>query len=211
MTEIRETLDAVPELDALVARTGGPQPWRKIFHAFNATTVAAVVVFLEPSDGLILGALGGIVLVLLIADVYRLRNDQANRLFFRTFAALASPREARGIASSTWYAIGLLAAFALFAREVAVSSVLVMGLADPLAGYVGRRFGRRPLLGGTLAGTLTFLVVASAILMVRHPALVALLAAAVSALAERRSWPLDDNLAVPLACGTVLTALLWIA
>jgi dolichol kinase len=211
MTEIRETLRVVPELDALVARTAGPQPWRKIFHAFNATAVAVAVVAFDPSDALLLGALGGIAVVLLIADVFRLRNDQANRLFFRAFAALASPREARGIASSTWYAIGLLAAFALFSREIGVSSVLVMGLADPLAGYVGRRFGRRPLLGGTLEGTLTFLVAAAVILMVRHPAPVALLAAAVSALAERRSWPLDDNLAVPLACGAALTALLWIA
>jgi dolichol kinase len=199
------------ELDVLVARTAGPQPWRKAFHAFNATAVAAAVVTLDPSDALLLGALGGIAAVLLVADLFRLRSDQANRLFFRMFAALASPREARGIASSTWYAIGLLAAFALFPREIGVSSVLVMGLADPLAGYVGRRFGRRPLLGGTLEGTLTFLAVAAVILMVRHPAPVALLAAALSALAERRSWPLDDNLAVPLACGAALTALLWIA
>jgi dolichol kinase len=202
---------ADPGLDVLVARTAGPQPWRKVFHAFNATAVAVAVVVLDPNDGLLLGALGGIVLVLLIADVFRLRNDQANRLFFKAFAALASPREARGIASSTWYAIGLLAAFALFPREIAVSSVLVMGLADPLAGYIGRRFGRRPLLGGTLEGTLTFLAVAAVILMVRHPAVVALLAAAVSALAERRAWPLDDNVAVPLTCGAALTALLWVA
>jgi len=206
----RSPTPADPGLDVLVARTAGPQPWRKVFHAFNATAVAVAVVTLEPSDALLLGALGGIAVVLLIADLFRLRNDQANRLFFRTFAALASPREARGIASSTWYAIGLLAAFALFSREIGVSSVLVLGLADPLAGYVGRRFGRRPLLGGTLEGTLTFVVVAAVILMARHPAPVALLAAALSALAERRSWPLDDNLAVPLTCGAALTALLWI-
>jgi len=206
----RSPTPADPGLDVLVARTAGPQPWRKVFHAFNATAVAVAVVTLEPSDALLLGALGGIAVVLLIADLFRLRNDQANRLFFRTFAALASPREARGIASSTWYAIGLLAAFAFFPREIGVSSVLVLGLADPLAGYVGRRFGRRPLLGGTLEGTLTFVVVAAVILMARHPAPVALLAAALSALAERRSWPLDDNLAVPLTCGAALTALLWI-
>jgi dolichol kinase len=200
-----------PGLDVLVARTAGPQPWRKVFHAFNATALAVAVVALDPSDGLLLGALAALVVVLLIADLFRLRNVQANRLFFKAFAALASPREARGIASSTWYAIGLLGAFALFSREIGVSSVLVLGLADPLAGYVGRRFGRRPLLGGTLEGTLTFLVIAAVILAARHPAPVALVAAAVSALAERRAWPLDDNLAVPLACGAALTALTWIA
>jgi dolichol kinase len=92
-----------------------------------------------------------------------------------------------------------------------VSAVLVLGLADPVAGYVGRRLGRRPFLGGTLEGSLAFVLVAAVILIARHPALVALPAAALSALAERRCWPLDDNLAVPLACGVALSALLWIA
>jgi dolichol kinase len=134
-----------------------------------------------------------------------------NELFFRAFAALASPREARGIASSTWYAIGILAAFALFPRAIAVSSVLVMGLCDPVAGYVGRRYGRRPFLGGTLEGSLAFFAVATLILVARHPAGAALAAALVGALAERRSWPLDDNLAVPLASGATLAAVLWLA
>ncbi|MGE0160551.1 MAG: hypothetical protein AB7T31_14160 [Gemmatimonadales bacterium] len=200
-----------PDLEALVARTSGPQPWRKVFHAFNATAVAVAVVVIEPPGAVLLGALAVLVAALLVADLVRLRSEPANQLFFKAFAALASPREARGIASSTWYAIGILAAFALFARDVAVSSVLVMGLGDPVAGYVGRRFGRRPFLGGTLEGTLAFVAVAALVLAARHPLGLAVVAAAVSALAERRSWPLDDNLAVPLACGATLTALLWVA
>jgi dolichol kinase len=209
MTRTRELLNA-PALEALVARTAGLQPWRRVFHAFNATALSLVVVTFDPPDLLLVSGLAGIAVVLLAADVLRLRNEQANELFFRTFSALASPREARGIASSTWYAIGLLATFALFPREIAVSSVLVMGLADPLAGYVGRRFGKRPFLGGTIEGTLAFVAVAAAVLLSRHAVAAALLAAGASALAERRCWPLDDNLAVPLACGLSITALSWI-
>jgi dolichol kinase len=85
-----------------------------------------------------------------------------------------------------------------------------MGLGDPVASYLGRRFGKTPFLGGTLEGTIAFLLVAAAVLLFRHAAPVALLAAALSAVAERRSWPLDDNLGVPLACGGTLLAAQWL-
>ena len=104
----------------------------------------------------------------------------------------------------------LPAAFALFPRDVAVSAVLVMGLADPAASVVGRRFGRKALLGGTAEGSLAFLVVAAIILLARHATPAAILAGAASALVERRSWPLDDNLAVPLTCGLVLLLVGWL-
>jgi dolichol kinase len=196
---------AALELERLVARTRGPQPWRKVFHAFNAVVTSVLVMTLDPPQAVILGFLGGLAAILLATDALRLRNVSANQLFFRAFGALASPREARGVASSTWYAIGILIAFIAFPRAVAVSSVLVMGLADPAASLVGQRWGKRPFLGGSLEGTVAFLAVAAVILATRHPMGVALVAAAISAIAERRAWPLDDNLAVPLACGVGLS------
>ena len=204
-------LDEPAAFDELVARTAGLQPWRKVFHAFNAVVAWGFVASVDPPRWVLITLSGALVAVLLVADLVRLRSSQLNELFFRAFVLLASPREARGIASSTWYAIGIFAAFALFPREVAVSGVLVMGLADPLAGYVGRRFGRRPFLGGTVEGTVTFLLVAAVILVARHAAPAAIFAAAVSALVERRCWPLDDNLAVPVACGTGLLAGSWLS
>jgi dolichol kinase len=201
---------ATPELDALVARTKGPQPWRKVFHACNAVAVCVFVLWVDPPQTVLLPILAAVVALLVLGDLVRLRSESLNALFFRVFRLLASPREARAIASSTWYGIGILASFALFPRDTAVSSVLVLGLGDPAAALVGRRFGRRRFLGGTVAGTAAFFTVAAVVLLLRHPAPDALLAAVASALAERRSWPLDDNLGVPLACGAVLTAVTWI-
>jgi dolichol kinase len=198
------------ELDALVARTAGPQPWRKAFHAFNALWVTGLISWLDLSKTLMVAVLAVLVAIMLAGDFVRLRVPAANELFFRAFGALASPREARGIASSTWYATGLLLTFALFPREVAISCVLVMGLGDPIAGYLGRRFGRRPFLGGTVEGTAVFFGVAAALMIARHPWPAALAAAAAATLAERKSWPLDDNLGVPLTCGVTLLAAQWL-
>ncbi len=198
-------------LDALVERTAGPQWWRKAVHAFNAVAVAAVIVWWEPSRVLGVAILSSVVIAAFVADAVRLTHPRVNELFFRAFGKLASPREARGVASSTWYAAGILAAFAFFPRDVAVSAILVLGLCDPAAAFVGRRFGRRPFLGGTLEGSLAFFALAALILGARHTWPAALAAAGAAALAERRSWPLDDNLAIPVVCGALIQAFEWLA
>lgn len=140
-----------------------------------------------------------------MADVVRLRYPPANELFFRALRVLASPREASGLASSTWYAVSVAAAVALFPLHHAVSAILVLALADPAGSYVGQRWGRRPFLGGTVAGSATFCLVAGVVLGLRHPPAVAVVAVVAAALAERRSWPLDDNLTIPLVTGAVTT------
>jgi dolichol kinase len=196
-------------LDALVARTAGPQWWRKAFHAFNAVFIASVIELLEPSRGIAVAGLSALVLTAFMLDALRFSNPRTNELFFRAFGKLASPREARRIASSTWYMVGILAVVALFPREVAISAILVLGLCDPAAAWVGRRLGRRSFLGGTLEGSLAFFAVGVVILAARHAWPAALAAAAAAALAERRSWPLDDNLAIPIASAAVIQAMGW--
>jgi len=200
-----------PSLDVLVARTAGPQPWRKAFHAFNAMAIAAWLVLAEPSRALALLVLGALTVAAVAVDIVRLRSPGVNALFFRAFGKLASPREAEGLASSTWYIVGIFLAVALFTPGVATTAVLVLGLGDPAAATVGRRFGRKPFLGGTLEGTLAFFVVCAAIVGTRHGWAAAVVAGVAAALAERRSWPIDDNLAVPLVCGAAIQAVAWLA
>jgi dolichol kinase len=195
------------DFDELVGRTSGAQPWRKLFHATNGVAVAAALTHLPLSSSMVVLVLTVVLVVLGLVDLVRLRVPTANRLFFRAFARLASPREARGVASSTWYALGLLLAVTLFPSHHAVSGVLVLALADPVASYVGQRWGRKPFLGGTVEGTIAFFSVAVGVLALRNSVFVALAAAAVVAIAERRSWPLDDNLTIPVTCAGVLTAL----
>jgi len=192
------------ELDALVARTDGPQWWRKAFHAINATLVATAIVLFDWSDGTLLLVLGAGVLVLFALDLARLSNRALNTAFFRAFGKLASPREAIGIASSTWYALGIFLAVALFPRAEAVAGILVLGYADPAAAFVGRTLGRRPFLGGTLEGSAAFFLTSAAVLAFQFSWPAVLVAAAAAAFAERRSWPLDDNLTVPIVCAGAL-------
>lgn len=186
------------DFDALVAGTAGTQPWRRVMHAGNGVLLAAALTWLPVTRGTALALLGAALLAQAGLDLVRLRHAGWNARFFRIFRRLASPREARGPASSTWYTLGVLLTVALFPEPAAVSGILVLAVADPAAGYVGRRWGRRRILGGSVEGTAVFLATSLLILGLRHPLPVAAAAALLATLAERLSWPLDDNLVVPV-------------
>ncbi len=196
------------DLEVLVARTAGPQPWRRAFHAVNGLTLVGILAFLNPPWSWTVAALGGLTVLLFLSDLARFSVPGLNRLFFRLFRPFASPREARGVASSSWYIAGCFLAVAVFPREVAVASILVLALADSVASYVGRRWGRRPFGTGSVEGSTVFFLVAFLILAPMAGWGVAILVAGITALVERTPWPLDDNLTVPLTTGLLLWSLL---
>ncbi|MGW8268023.1 MAG: diacylglycerol/polyprenol kinase family protein [Longimicrobiales bacterium] len=189
----------------LVQKTTGPQPWRRVFHAVSGS--ALVLVFLANlfRDRTLVASLGALLVILLLLDLFRLAIPELNRLFFRSFILLASPREATRPASSTWYVLGILLTLILFPRDAALAGILVLALADPAASAVGQRWGRRKLGAGTVEGSLTFTVVAFGALTPWASWPQALGAALLTTVVEALPWPLDDNLSVPLvAAGALL-------
>lgn len=203
----RSESDAGSTLHSLVSRTDGLQPWRRVFHAATGLALVGVLLLLEPERGVTVAALSAVVGLQLGADLVRLRVPSMNRLFFRFFRPLASPREAGGIASSTWYVLGCALTIAAFPPGIVVSAILVLALADPAASWVGRVWGRRRFGSGTVEGSFVFVLVAFSVLATRHGIVVAAIASAVAAFLERTSWRLDDNLVTPVATGGALWVL----
>jgi dolichol kinase len=195
-------------LRPLVDRTEGLQPWRRVFHALTGCSVAAWLSFSGASWKTHLLLFGAGVSLLFLGDLLRLRVPALNRAFFRAFRPLASPREAGGIASSTWYLLGCWLAIALFPVDIAIPSILVLALADPLASYVGRRWGKRPFFSGSIEGSTVFFSVSVAVLIPFAGWPVGVLVAGAATLLERFPWRLDDNLTIPLGTGALLWSLL---
>ena len=192
------------QLDHLVERTTGLQPWRRLFHMTGGVAVSVILLRGYVPEGLALVILGVVLALMLGLDLVRLRHSDANRLFFLVFRRLASPREAQGLASSTWYVTGMLLTLALFPLEIAVAAILVLAVADPCASYLGRRFGKRSLGSGTVEGTLVFLAVAFLILALFEELPVAAGVALLASVVEPIPWRLDDNLTVPITVGVGL-------
>jgi dolichol kinase len=195
------------DFQALVGRTAGLQPWRRFFHAATGVMLALGPDTLGLAPLQTVAILTGLLVVLLLGDIARLSAPRLNALFFRAFPSFASPREASRIASSTWYVVGALLAWAFFDPLVAISSILVLALADSAASFFGRVV-RSPRVGsGSVFGSFVFFAVATAILIPVAGWLIAPLVAAGVMVVEATPWRLDDNLTVPLSTALLLTLL----
>ena len=142
----------------------------------------------------------------LVLDLVRLRFKAANTVFFRWFAALASPREAQKVSSSTWFLIGALTLLLFAPPGLFVPAMLVLAFADPAASIVGRLWGRRRLGKGTWEGTTVFFLVAVIVLTPVVGLQAALVGGAAAAAFEVVPSGVDDNLLVPL----VTAGALWL-
>ncbi len=194
-------------LDELVEATEGAQPWRRLFHAAVGVLLAGLLWWVQPTPLAVASSLGVLAAILLALDLARLTFPSLNLVFFRTFRALASPREARGVASSTWYLVGTAICGISFPLDLVIPAILVLALADPAASYLGRRWGKRSLGTGSVEGTAVFVLISGAVLLPFVPTHSAILAAITAGLVETVPWKLDDNLVIPLAVAMVL----WIS
>ena len=192
------------EFQSAVRSTEGLQPWRRLFHMGTGVAIAAFVSVFGPDSPISVVTLGGALAGALLLDWIRLRSRVANTVFFRWFSALASPREARKLASSTWFLLGALAVLVIAPGRWFAPAVLVLAVADPAASVVGRTWGRHRLGKGSWEGTGAFYVVAVAVLTPFAGLQAALIAAAVVAALEVLPSGIDDNLTVPLATALAL-------
>lgn len=199
-----DTGNPATSLTEAAKKTEGLQPWRRAFHALTGTLVVSALSLLGLGTSTAALILGIALILAMILDLARLLDPRLNLFFFRAFSSLASPREVRKIASSTWYAASLLLVLLLFPRPYAMAGILVLAWADPAASVVGQLWGKTRFMGGTVLGTATFLLVAFLTLLLFVPWWMALATAAVGAIVEAAPVGLDDNLIVPISVTGVL-------
>lgn len=151
-------------------------------------------------------------------EIARRVSDRWNRALMKFFAPIAHPHERFRVNSSTWFATALSLLALTFEPVVAGSAIMVLGVGDPAAALVGRRFGRVELVNSrTLEGTLTFVAVSFlvvlAVLYMWHGELslgrkiaVAAAGAVAGALTELFCRRIDDNFAIPVVAGAFVWA-----
>ncbi len=181
---------------------------RTAFHVL-AAVLSIVILELSPSWGLVIaiawaGAIAGWTM-----ELSRRFSKTANRAMMWFFGPVAHPHEAREINSASWYALSLALLASTGEIVPCVLALVVLGVGDPAAAFVGRRWGRHRLVNersveGTLAMIVASLAVGVPLLVVAHeislgPAFAISGGAAVlGAVAELYSRKIDDNLSVPV-------------
>ena len=146
-------------------------------------------------------------------EVARRRFAWLNEWFMSQTSALLKESEASRVLGSTYMAAASLIVFLFFDKEIAMLALMYIAVGDPLAGVVGKRYGRVKVGSKSVEGTVAFAVGAGAAGCaliaggLDVPYWVALGGAGVGALVELLPNPLDDNLTVPPVSGVAMWAM----
>jgi dolichol kinase len=198
---------------------------RNVFHIGTALAVVALLELLD-NPPLVLGIAAFFAAWGWSTELARRFSPRVNAMVMKVFNPVAHPHEVQRVNSATWYTTALLLLACTQSTLLCMTGVVVLGIGDPIAALVGRRFGRIKLLHGrSLEGTVAFALSATLATFLAftlfHPGLglglaigLAAAASVAGALAELFSLRLDDNFSIPLsaAAGVVLvTTLLHVA
>ncbi len=198
-----------------------PTNWRRsIFHVGSGVVVMFLLQHTLPLHQLMWVALGFSCAAWFL-EITRRFSERWNRIVMIPFSGMAHPHEVYRVNSATWYVTALFVCTWFATPLTGALAVIVLGVSDPVAAFVGRRYGRRVLIAGrTVAGTTAFAVSAVlaslVVLAVYEPQLypwMALLlagsAGVIGALAELVSERVDDNFSIPVSVGLGTAAIAW--
>ena len=198
---------------------------RRLFHLSAASVIPLLGFALGYDYALIMAIIGTVVLV--TGEVARFLIPAVNQWFIEWLGMLLKPGEERKVTAATYLAVTSLVVLLLFDLPIAGLALLYLAIGDPMAGIIGKRFGRlrwerwfqkgvAATSGKSVEGALAFLAASlsiAALLWTKDiyftfwPAAVG---AAVAATVEFLPIPLEDNATVPLASAVVMW-LLWVS
>lgn len=184
---------------------------RKALHAATAVLpIGLAFAWLDqPTLRIVLAAAA-----LLALAIEALRNawPAFAKAFSTAVGGMLRTHEQGGLTGATWLALAMALVLWFAPLNAAIAALWAAALGDAAAAVVGRsatRWMRSPTKGKTLAGsTAALLVTAAGVLWLTHASvIVALALGAVTAIAERPTKPLDDNLRIVLAVALTATLL----
>lgn len=180
---------------------------RTVFHV-GAGVLALVFIRTMPSRPWLVLAASAFAAFAWTCEILRRRSEVVNERLMRFFRPIAHANEWREVNSATWYATALVLMALVVPREAAEVGVVVLAAADPMAGFVGRRFGRKRLASGrsfegaaafALTGTIAaFAWMTAAGTYDASRLVLAPVAGIFGAVVELLVSRVDDNLAIPL-------------
>jgi diacylglycerol kinase (CTP) len=194
---------------------------RKVFHVIGIGTCALTYALTSVTWMEALAILGAVAVIFSSLDMARFYIPSLNQKVRKDFGPFMRDYELNSLSGSTWFFFAGLIAIAAFPKVAVALSFLYLAIGDPLASWVGLKWGRIRLPGGkSLEGSLTFFVVSAVagLALLFFDASVAFgwsavalvgITAAVAAFAE---WlpikGVDDNFIVPLLTSAAGAAVL---
>jgi len=174
--------------------------YRALIHASSILVPVLVKLTSKP---LILVGLGVVTVAYVIEELLRFRERRVPLISQFTLKMSRQDERSHFIAAPVFLALGIILALILFPQSIAYSSIAVVAVGDPVAGYVGRRFGRNHVGGKTWEG----FAVGSMAAFVPTLLFVSPFVGAIGSIAGMSlelSGVFQDNLTIPFAAGIAM-------
>jgi len=179
---------------------------RKIWHMAGVFTIFVGWIFLPQWVSITLLCICWVLFV--PADFMRQRNSEMNRNLMRLFQPIMRKTEVDRLAGTTYLLTGVIAI-----------SLLFLAFADPIASYIGIKYGKDKIFGHkSVQGFMAAFFVCAIVCYIylssngvhQHLLIASLLAGLVGALAELIPlWKLDDNFTMPVLSSLGLSILFY--
>ncbi len=178
---------------------------RKVIH-MSASFIPLICIHLLTKEIVAL-ILSSVTLIYIISEIARLRNVEVPVLSTITRAAANKSELYEFITSPINFALGIILSLVFFPEPIGYAAVLTLTLGDSSASIFGKLLGRHAYpfnkgkwMEGTVFG---FIFAFIGCLFFLNPTK-SFLGASMGMFAETLPLPLDDNLSIPLAAGTIM-------
>ena len=150
-------------------------------------------------------------------DILRLQNKNINQMLTKWFKPIMRESELNRLAGTSYLLTGTILLALIFETHVVSLSLLFLSFADPIASFVGIKYGKDKLFNNkSLQGFMAAFVVCFLVTIVylyvvnieKYILVLSLCAGLIGAVSELLPvWKLDDNLTMPLFSSLGLTIL----
>ena len=188
---------------------------RKIWHFLGVLTM--IVIFHNVSRPVALQLITIFSFVFILFDILRQQSSPINNFVINLMHPFMRESERNSMAGTSYLFVGVFLIILLFPKNIVILALMFLGVADPLASFVGIKYGSDKILGSkSLQGSIAAFVCCTLIsgiyyfahnLMTERLFMVSILSGLIGALAELLPvGRLDDNFTIPV----VSSCLLWL-
>lgn len=180
---------------------------RKLIHIISGLLIVYLLYFFDEELKLyLIIGLGVIALLGLIIDFFRMLNSNFNSLFTKKlFSYLFTTYKFDGINSATFFFMASSMCIFFFDKDIAITSILILSLADPTASIVGKVFGKIKIGNKSLIGSLSFFIISFIICIISFDFTTSIITAIIITIVELVTLHTDDNITIPLISGFLLS------
>ncbi len=191
---------------------------RKIWHVCGVSTMALIYTYFGKQASI--NILVPLILVFVPLDVFRQRSKRLNVIVLKTFGWVMRKSEYTQVSGMSYLFVGGLV-LTFFPPHIVILSLLFLAFADPIASFIGIRYGKDRIVGNkTLQGTMAAFFVCSLIsaiyyyqnnIMIERLFIVSPLSGVIGAVSELIPiGKLDDNFTFPVLCALFLSILFYL-